>query len=158
MNISICISFGNNSTNEINFSCIANTAPVRQLLIDNLTRNGIEYRDNGASIYVNADEFLSTDEIAERALTGFTKVDYKGQDRFDYTGTITSFRYQDIIPLERDREYHKYKEEIEECDYSGKPDSEGIIISLQQLIDHLKENSEDTLKRHYDELNPTMRI
>lgn len=158
MNISICISYRGNDTGDIKFSFIKNSVLLRQLLIDNLTFNDIEYSDYGFAIYINVAQFSSIDDIAKRALTGFTKIDYKGYDRFDSTGAIQSFRYDDVIPFERDREHKKYIEEIEECMRSRKPDSSGIIIALKQQINDLKENSEDVLKRHYDALHPTMHI
>jgi len=158
MNYSICIAYGYNDSNLILFSVGFNTSLVRQLLIDNLTRNEIRFTDNGASILVNSDQFSSTDDIAERALSGFTKIDYKGLDRYDRTGTITGYMYEDVLPFFRGREEKKYRHQIIECSRSDKPDSQGIIISLKQNIKNLKENSEDILKSYYAGLHPTMRI
>ena len=60
--------------------------------------------------------------------------------------------------MARRSEEKEYSRQIEECRRSGKPDSKGIINSLENHIDNLKENCEDILKTYYAGLHPAMHI
>jgi hypothetical protein len=150
MSITVCYFEGRG---EIQFDCSNADCPVRTRLMDNLAAACISFRDNGASIYVNHEEFLSTDDMEEKALAGFKEIKVKEPGLYDPTGTAMVFGYTSLVPLA------SQEEEVELILSRLSSTSDEERQAFKKQVEALQVNSKELLDAYYDSLDssPSLR-